>query len=63
MGFLWIVALTITSTCVFGAYKSQTDTNYHKYGNAFFNSLARPAWAVNLAWIILASSLGYGGNF
>ncbi|KAL1491688.1 hypothetical protein ABEB36_012249 [Hypothenemus hampei] len=59
--FIWPTVFAILVACVFAGSSAQTSQTYHPYFNAFFNAFARTAWALCIAWIILACSTGFGG--
>uniref|UniRef100_A0AAR5PLN8 Nose resistant-to-fluoxetine protein N-terminal domain-containing protein n=2 Tax=Dendroctonus ponderosae TaxID=77166 RepID=A0AAR5PLN8_DENPD len=58
---IWLVVLTLIPVCIFVGHDSLRSEYYNKYGNAFYNSLLRPTWAVCIGWIAFACSNGYGG--
>lgn len=42
---------------IYGLYK----TELSQYSAAAYSSLSHSAWAMSLAWIVIACSAGYGG--
>ncbi|KAH1014290.1 hypothetical protein HUJ04_003149 [Dendroctonus ponderosae] len=61
IGVIWILVLAVLPACVFAGYDTQTSLTNHRLDNSFFNAFSRPAWGLCIAWIIFASSIGYGG--
>ncbi|XP_050306871.1 nose resistant to fluoxetine protein 6-like [Anthonomus grandis grandis] len=58
---LWTITLAGLPACIFVGHDSLYNQTYHPYSNAFWNTFARPAWALGVAWIIFACAIGYGG--
>ncbi|CAH1123659.1 unnamed protein product [Ceutorhynchus assimilis] len=58
---LWCATFTVIPVCIFAGGEDLRSKEYHKYSNAFYNSLVRPTWAVCIGWIVFACTNGYGG--
>jgi len=53
----WTLSLSLLIFLVYGLYGSKL----HPISAAAFSSLSHTAWALALAWIVIACSTGYGG--
>ncbi|KAG6451009.1 hypothetical protein O3G_MSEX006874 [Manduca sexta] len=61
VAILWLCAFTL-STTVFGVTYPLFDVTWRNQTvDTLYNSLARPAWAVALGWLVFACHHGYGG--
>ena len=64
---LWVVALVLSSTVIFGTYVARSKSTYQEesYSNtaaAAYNGLARAVWGLILMWVTIACIKGYGGR-
>ncbi len=63
-GVLWLAALTLHYTLLFGMYPFHRDgagSTMGPWGNGVYNATHRIAWSVVLGWIVYASAKGLGG--
>ena len=61
---LWLAALTLHYTLLFGMYPFHRDGARYTmgpWGNAIYNATHRIAWSIVLGWIVFASAKGLGG--
>ncbi|CAH1160159.1 unnamed protein product [Phaedon cochleariae] len=58
---VWAVFLAVILTCVFGGHSTLMGPEYDRWGNSLHIALVRPAWALCVAWVIVACYLDYGG--
>ena len=59
----WVCAIVVGMSCVFGllAY-TETGKPMDVHLQALYVSLGRTAWALALAWVVMACACGYGGR-
>ncbi|XP_059140271.1 nose resistant to fluoxetine protein 6-like [Physella acuta] len=58
----WIVSIAVALAVVYGVHGDITGENPSSIGTAaFYNAVARSAWAACVCWVIVACSSGYGG--
>jgi len=65
-GILWVLAITIGLLVVYGVvpYINPTKVQHIDDGiRVAYGSLNRFAWAIAVAWVILACVKGYGSQF
>ncbi|XP_046748813.1 uncharacterized protein LOC124412735 [Diprion similis] len=62
VGTLWILACAIMSLCAIATRHLYSDSYvYDVVFESAYAALARPAWAIAVAWMIYACTQGYGG--
>lgn len=59
---MWAVSLAVGLTCVYAGHNTLRGVDQDKWANSFYIALDRPAWALCLAWVIIACVSGYGGE-
>ncbi|PSN45560.1 hypothetical protein C0J52_05793 [Blattella germanica] len=58
----WLISITILIGVIQWLYQyEQVDYEYNVLDAALYFAIARPLWAVGIAWIIFACDSGYGG--
>lgn len=53
----WLSSFAVLLSLIFGLYEA----NLSRYAGAAYSSLSHSAWALGLAWIVIACSTGNGG--
>ncbi|KAL1131857.1 hypothetical protein AAG570_011468 [Ranatra chinensis] len=53
----WLISISVLAFLVFGLYGSKIG----RVSGAAYSSMSHTAWALGLAWIVIACSTGYGG--
>lgn len=54
----WLTSISVLLSLVYGLY----ETDLTPIGGAAYSSLSHTAWALGLAWIVVACMTGYGGK-
>ncbi|XP_041473104.1 uncharacterized protein LOC121422249 isoform X2 [Lytechinus variegatus] len=57
----WIAASAIGMACVYGFYPSYHGNELSTADSAAYMALSKFAWAVSVAWVVIACHHGYGG--
>lgn len=59
----WVVAIgwTLASACLLSLVYGLYEADLSPVAGAAYSSLSHSAWALGLAWIVIACTTGYGG--